>query len=160
MQHACTCNSTHLIRICAFWQYLARLHTCISKAFTCKHLHACHCMCAACEQISSERLHAYGLQTLGLYFILLCLLNIYIKEKYIHTTKRGNHKQSICSSHFATQWCALQIPSSFIQKILFHFLLLLLEHFLSNDTSAVMIVSSICLVTDKPQHMYSVVSVT
>ena len=39
--------------------------------FTCKHLHACYCMCGACEQISSEWLYAYGLEMLVLYFVLL-----------------------------------------------------------------------------------------
>ena len=47
------------------------------NSFTCIHFHKCYCMCAACEQISSEHLHAYGLQMHVLYFILFYLQVIY-----------------------------------------------------------------------------------
>ena len=130
--------------------YLARLHMCTSIAFTCKHLHTCYCMCEACEEWVVGCIQFAN--ACALFHIALFVSYLQFRHKReIHTTKRGNHGQPICSSHF-TQWYALQMPSSFI---LFHILLLLLlEHFLFNDTSVVMISSSICLVTDKPQHMW------
>ena len=48
-------------------------------------LHVNTCMCAACEQISSERLHAYGLQALVLYFICIICQLITIQAQKINT---------------------------------------------------------------------------
>ena len=58
-------------------------------------------MCAACEQMGREWLHAYSLQMLVLYFASLYLSIIYnsgIKEEcMLKREDQGNHKQSTYS---------------------------------------------------------------